>query len=120
MPEGGAPLKPPPPGLCQSGDELCCSYDDLQVATFGLHQNDIWLTRLRAELPVAALTTDLKLEPHPSQTGVSNLHTAQNPPGSGPNGASIAPRKRSSLGTGIVVVGAMLFVSRMLKRRRRA
>jgi hypothetical protein len=41
----------------------CDGYDDLQVAIRGLHASDVWVTRLRADLPVTALSTDLRLEP---------------------------------------------------------
>jgi hypothetical protein len=109
----------PLPNLCRNGDELCCSFDDLEVAALGLHRSDIWLTRLRAELPVAALATDLRLEPHPSQTIVTNIHLAK-ASSTAAGGATIAPRKRSHLGTGIAVIGGMLLMSRMLRRRRKA
>lgn len=56
-----------------------CSYlDDLQVAVTGLHTQDVWVTRLRAVLPADALGAgDLRLEPSPKQTRVSNVHYAQ-------------------------------------------
>ncbi|HEY8075703.1 MAG TPA: DUF2330 domain-containing protein [Labilithrix sp.] len=113
---GGGIVSAPPPNLCQTGYEKCCEFDDLETAVFGMHRADVWVTRLRAELPVAALAQDLRLEAHPSQTVVNNVHNAQNAPASG--GARIAPRKPSPLGTGIAVVGAMLLVARMLRRRR--
>jgi hypothetical protein len=96
---------------------MCCDYDDLETAVFGMHRNDVWLTRLRAELPVTALAADLRLEAHPSQTTVSNVHSAKTSPAGG--GARIAPRKPSPLGTGVIVVGGVLLVARMLRRRRR-
>ncbi|KYF91368.1 hypothetical protein BE20_14935 [Sorangium cellulosum] len=44
--------------------ELACGpLDDLAVAMIGLHPRDVWLTRLEANLPRAALDTDLVLSP---------------------------------------------------------
>ncbi len=59
--------------------EMCTtqvSCDDLAVATTGIGA-DLWVTRLRADLPAAALTTDLVLEATASQTTVANFHTTQ-------------------------------------------
>jgi hypothetical protein len=96
--DAGAPAPEPPravPALCRSGEELCCEFDDLEVAIGGLHTQDIWLTRLRANLPAGALDADLRLEAHPTQEAVSNLHQARLP-GSTTNGtASIVPRHRT-------------------------
>lgn len=55
-----------------------CRYlDDLDVAVSGLHRRDVWVTRLRAVLPVDALSSgDLRLIASPEQTPVSNVHWA--------------------------------------------
>lgn len=50
----------------------CDAADDLAVALTGLHPRDVWLTRLDAFLPRAALATDLTLEAAPSQAPVEN------------------------------------------------
>src|SRR5262249_49871958 len=42
----------------------------------GLAQGDVWVTRLRALLPAAALGADLVLEASPHQDAASNVHTA--------------------------------------------
>ncbi|XXY51591.1 DUF2330 domain-containing protein [Sorangium sp. So ce269] len=48
--------------------ELACGpLDDLAVAMIGLHPKDVWLTRLEANLPRAALDTDLVLIPAPQE-----------------------------------------------------
>ncbi|XXT15311.1 DUF2330 domain-containing protein [Sorangium sp. So ce429] len=48
--------------------ELACGpLDDLAVAMIGLHPKDVWLTRLEANLPRAALDTDLVLSPAPQE-----------------------------------------------------
>jgi hypothetical protein len=113
----GGSASTPVSGLCQYQGDLCCAYDDLEVAVAGMHRQDVWITRLRADLPVAALAQDLVLEAHPDQVAVSNLHTAAAPPAAGTT-ASVAPRKRSPLGIGVMVVGAVMLLGRMLRRRR--
>ncbi len=59
--------------------EMCTSQvscDDLALAAGGIG-GGLWVTRLRADLPAAALGTDLMLEATPSQTPVANLHTTE-------------------------------------------
>jgi hypothetical protein len=53
----------------------CDGYDDLDVAKRGLHASDVWVTRLRADLPVAALSADLKIEAAADQKTLSPAHT---------------------------------------------
>ncbi|WP_437730361.1 DUF2330 domain-containing protein [Sorangium sp. So ce1335] len=72
----GVPLSDPSCGEVPSGQidarELACGpLDDLAVAMIGLHPKDVWLTRLEANLPRAALDTDLVLSPGP-QARVDN------------------------------------------------
>jgi hypothetical protein len=50
--------------------------DDLQVAMTGITTGNLWITRLRADLPASALAADLALEASLSQTSVANVHTA--------------------------------------------
>ena len=50
----------------------CGDADDLAVALTGLHPRDVWLTRLDAFLPRAALATDLELSPAADQSMVQN------------------------------------------------
>ncbi len=75
-PDAGAPAYDPGGDLVPPYAE--CQYlDDLDVALVGLHRQDVWVTRLRAVLPADALSTgDLRLEPSPKQTPVSNVHYA--------------------------------------------
>jgi len=49
--------------------------DDLDLAMNGIDVDSLWVTRLRANLPSTALTSDLLLEATPYQTTVSNVHT---------------------------------------------
>jgi hypothetical protein len=59
-PSGDAPA--PPASTCTKLVSGCDGFDDYDVATRGLHPDDVWVTRLRADLPSTALTTDLRLE----------------------------------------------------------
>ena len=106
-----------PASYCTSGLELCCDFDDLEVAVGALHRGDVWVTRLRADLPAAALAEDLRLEAHPQQVGVTNFHAALSPTTTG-MGAQIAPPHATRLGTGLVVLGSAFLVGRMVRRRR--
>lgn len=68
----GVPLSDPSCDEVASGQidarELACGpLDDLAVAMIGLHPRDVWLTRLEANLPRAALDTDLVLNPGPQE-----------------------------------------------------
>ncbi len=60
----------------------CDGFDDLSVAARSIHTGDVWITRLRADLPVSALTTDLKLEAAPDQSVLSPTFSTKifNPP----------------------------------------
>ncbi|MFO0735001.1 MAG: DUF2330 domain-containing protein [Labilithrix sp.] len=66
--DAGAPSK------CTKLVSGCDDYDDLEVASRGLHSGDAWVTRLRADLPAKALSDDFRLTAT-SQTRVSNEHT---------------------------------------------
>ncbi len=57
----------PEPGQILAGAFACAQLDDLAVAMTGMHPRDVWLTRLEAELPRAALADDLVLEAAASQ-----------------------------------------------------
>ena len=86
----------PPPASCNDGgaeagdadaaadagaDAAACQpktvgCDDLDLAMTGITPGNLWITRLRADLPIDALANDLVLEASPSQDPVSSLHTA--------------------------------------------
>jgi len=77
--DGGDAGSPPDagpsnPDQCLKMVSGCDGWDDLEVAARGMHTNDIWITRMRADLPVAALTTDLRLEAA-VQSSVLGAHT---------------------------------------------
>lgn len=52
----------------------CDGFDDLTVASRTLHAGDAWVTRLRADLPVSALATDLQLAASAAQVELSPTH----------------------------------------------
>jgi MYXO-CTERM domain-containing protein len=52
----------------------CDGFDDLDVGAAGLHAGDVWVTRLRADLPVSALATDLELAASAQQIELSPAH----------------------------------------------
>ena len=62
----------PPPGFLAASKLACGKLDDLAVAMVGMHPHDVWVTRLEAELPRAALATDLLLEAAAVQSELSN------------------------------------------------
>lgn len=103
--------------------------DDVAVALNGLHPKDVWLTRIEANLPKAALGEDLILQPAKDQLTVDNLKIAgiaKNtqvicgsegsiiPPGTIPNPSG--PRGRENL---LVLVGLGLVSLAALARRQR-
>jgi len=56
--------------MCGQQDQV--PLDDLAVALTGMHPKDVWVTRLEANLPHAALAQDLELEPAAHQDPVDN------------------------------------------------
>lgn len=103
--------------------------DDVAVALNGLHPKDVWLTRIEADLPHAALGKDLSVRAATSQTTVDNLKVATiaknveavcGSPGSivpfGMNVDRSGPRGRENL---VVLVGLGLLSLGALARRRR-
>lgn len=65
-----------------AGDELdarmfgCKGAEDISIALEGMQIEDVWVTRMEANLPRAALADDLTLEADSDQTFVSNLANA--------------------------------------------
>jgi hypothetical protein len=57
----------------------CDDLDDLGVALTGLHPRDVWLTRIEAALPRAALKDDLILQASSDQAEVENWKQATTP-----------------------------------------
>lgn len=78
----GVPLDDPSCGAV-SGTQIdarklaCGPLDDLAIALDGMHPSDVWLTRIEANLPRAALANDLVVEPAKVQEPVDNLMRAR-------------------------------------------
>jgi hypothetical protein len=90
--------------------------DDFALAVEGVRSDMIWVTRLRANLPVASLSQDLKLEAAPKQEGISSQYLARDPdPAQGQS--SISPASPRNFGTGVVVVLTMGWLAIRLRRR---
>ncbi len=131
-------------GKCTKVVRGCDGYDDLAVASRSIHAGDVWVTRLRADMPVSALSTDLKLEASPDQIELSPAHstsvfsppydpctstltTPQSPssPRTPPNadgadGCSCRTvTQRSDLGTWFVIGLTMVALPLIVRRRRR-
>ncbi|MDB4944789.1 MAG: hypothetical protein JWP97_4323 [Labilithrix sp.] len=116
--DAATPTDPSAPSMiCTRADDLCCQFDDLELAVQSLHRSDVFLTRLRADLPASALGVDLRLEANPTQSTVSNVHFASLP-ATTTGGAMIAPARNTRLGTGLMVLGTAFLVGRMVRRRR--
>lgn len=71
--EGGSPANDAgtDASACQPTIIAC---DDLDLAMTGISSGSLWITRMRADLPVAALNTDIVLEASPSQDVVPSFH----------------------------------------------
>jgi hypothetical protein len=70
------------------------SCDEPIVAGRGLDMNHVWITRLRANLPPAMVSTDLKLEVAPDQKGVTNVHRIDSAPCRRHKRRSVSPTAR--------------------------
>jgi hypothetical protein len=103
----------------------CVDFDDLDVATTGMHTYDVWVTRLRAVLPAQALTAgDLHLTAAAQQAPESNYHYAS----SFSDDASAkqtrkscagAPMRHRPLSPIVLAIAAALAGAAVLRRRRR-
>lgn len=106
----------PPPAAC-------ADWDDLDVALVGMHASDVWVTRLRADLPNAALAGDLLLEPDTSGP-ISNVHYATKyapPPKQAPTasqGCAAVPTSEGTAGGLSLIAMTAFAVSRVMRRKR--
>ena len=92
------------PNACYKTQYGCDGFDDLDLVAEGLHVGNIWITRLRADLPASALNAELQLAASPSQSQLSPSFTTTtfNPPYDpcNPTGAANNPASSSSTGSG--------------------
>jgi hypothetical protein len=111
-PDGGTSTKPDA-GKPRTVPAAC---DDLDVAIAGMTKTDVWVTRLRANLPNAALADTLTLEPNPLQTKFDNVHQTTT---TGTITASIAARRTGwQYGTIALICFTAFVVSRIVSRRK--
>jgi hypothetical protein len=102
---------PPPPPLPPRTRTRQC--DDLELAVEAFEPSQVWVTRMRAFLPNAAMDTTLELEPTSGE--VDNVHYAAK---SGNVAARIAP-SRDTRGTWAVIFVAMLALRGIVRRSRK-
>ncbi len=118
---------------CGATDELPdTTLDDIAVALTGLHPKDVWLTRLEATLPRAALATDLVVEPAKAQVEVEHeirARSSTNVESICPSGVILAPGGKgggkNDRGTLVVLLstlgaGLVAFARRRLRGARPA
>lgn len=119
----------PAAGELDSRDFACGTADDLATALVGMHPKDVWLTRLEAHLPIAALDKDLVLQPVSNPAKVTAEAFASSSTGDACSvapGLDPAPRPRSPLppaAYALLVAGAALasaVARRLAAPRRRA
>ena len=70
--EAGNPACTPKPNSIAAKLLECEGHGDVAAALTGMHPNDVWVTRLEANLPREALAKDLMIEADSSQTPVQN------------------------------------------------
>jgi hypothetical protein len=114
----------------------CDGFDDYDVAMRGIGSGDAWITRLRADLPVGALSTDLKIEAAPSQDEINPQHHTEKfndpsfDPCAGRGGSSNASDDggdgcacrtvplKTRAGTWFLILGTAIVASRIIRQRR--
>jgi hypothetical protein len=105
----------------------CGPLDDIATALVGLHPSDVWLTRLEANLPRAALSADLQLQASATQAQVSNIMNLTQSTGDGCAPAAAGPMaaaaRRAALRSRIALVAVALAalaaaIARRAARRR--
>jgi MYXO-CTERM domain-containing protein len=96
----------------------CGGLDDLAVALGGMHPTDVWVTRLEAQLPRAALVKDLTLVP---STAGSVFPALQATKGANAPCPLYVPVAAWRLPTGATPAGffALAFAAIVTRRRRR-
>lgn len=93
--------------------------DDLLVAERGMNPSDVWLTRLRANLPASTLATDLAIEAAPQQAYVTNIHYAPAAANVQGGSACSAAAPASPLGTLAELALCAGGLALVVRRRRR-
>jgi hypothetical protein len=115
-----------PPGEMAAHELACGALDDLAVGLIGMHPSGVWVTRLEAELPRAALANDLLLEAADAQSKSENRllatqHTGDPCAGFGmaaPQMGKPKPTRRLPPGGIGMIVFAAAFVASLIRRLR--
>ncbi len=118
-----------PVGKMAASALTCGGFSDVSAALIGMYPDDVWITRLEANLPHAALAADLTITPAMAQTEVSSAHRAvqhinppcdliQNHPDIEVTANELSPRVRMQQ-AGVSAFAALgLLVARRASRRR--
>jgi hypothetical protein len=115
------------PGEIDARSVECGLLDDVGVALTGMHPKDVWVTRLEANLPRAALATDLVLQAAASQEAVDNLmqaRSAKNTDALCGSQAAVVPESKAdgrgpgpfAIGLGMAMAGLAAAVRRLRLR----
>jgi hypothetical protein len=95
---------------------LQAACDDLDVAVDGMALNDVWVTRLRANLANAALADTLRLEPTKLQEKLDNVHQST-VTGTIPAARVARLRASRTQGTYGLIALTALVLSRVMRRK---
>jgi hypothetical protein len=107
--------KKPDAGKGPQNRQAIC--DDLNAATDGMVGSDIWITRMRGNLPNPALNDTLILEPAPQQLAVENVY--QTTKNGSVNQARISPsRARWKHGTYALIAFTAFVLGRLLRKKK--
>ncbi len=115
----------PQAGQIDSRTFECDTLTDLSTALVGMHPQDVWVTRLEANLPHYALAQDLELRAAAAQDAIGNYHVAEKSqnyecPGAPPVGPSSKSSKPGPGGNGTALVVVALGAMATLLAMRRA
>lgn len=112
-------------GQIDARDFACGELTDLSTALVGMHPSSVWISRLEAELPVAALAADLTLVPAAAQTPLSHFVDAGKQTGDPCSGedstalraAGKKPARRASAPLAVLVLGVGCAIARRRSRQ---
>jgi hypothetical protein len=123
------------PGMVEAASLTCNGFGDVAAALVGMHPNDVWITRLEADLTRPALAQDLTLMASASQGYVPNWHlastsigspcppvttgTASSPSQGGNFTCAVRPSFAGRAALGFAAFGVAFLLRRAAGRRRR-
>lgn len=114
---GDGEKKPDAGGKPQNRQAIC---DDLNAAIDGMAQQDVWITRMRGNLPNPALNDTLILEPAPQQVPVENVY--QTTKNGSVTQARISPARAPGWkhGTYALIAFTAFVVGRLLRKKKKS